>query len=88
MRLSWRRRIRGSLIKTIPARATRLGRARYDTYLRGVRAYSTWVILATHPVSMLAYDDTFLINTIIHEMLHQLSGQRQHQFMKVGKFRR
>jgi len=44
----------------------------YDTYLRGVRAYSTLGYF-NDPVlsSMLAYDDTFLINTIIHEMLHQ-----------------
>ena len=44
----------------------------YDTYLRGVRAYSTLGYF-DDPIlsSMLAYDDTFLINTIIHEMLHQ-----------------
>jgi predicted aminopeptidase len=44
----------------------------YDTYLRGVRAYSTLGYF-NDPIlsSMLAYDDTFLINTIIHEMLHQ-----------------
>src|SRR5712691_4326036 len=44
----------------------------YDTYLRGVRAYSTLGYF-TDPIlsSMLAYDDVFLINTIIHEMLHQ-----------------
>ena len=44
----------------------------YDTYLRGVRAYSTLGYFSD-PIlsSMLAYDDTFLINTIIHEMLHQ-----------------
>jgi predicted aminopeptidase len=44
----------------------------YDTYLRGVRAYSTLGYF-NDPVlsSMLAYDDAFLINTIIHEMLHQ-----------------
>jgi len=44
----------------------------YDTYLRGVRAYSTLGYF-TDPIlsSMLAYDDFFLINTIIHEMLHQ-----------------
>jgi predicted aminopeptidase len=44
----------------------------YDTYLRGVRAYSTLGYF-NDPVlsSMLAYDDTFLISTIIHEMLHQ-----------------
>src|SRR5712691_13546006 len=44
----------------------------YDTYLRGVRAYSTLGYFSD-PIlsSMLAYDDFFLINTIIHEMLHQ-----------------
>ena len=44
----------------------------YDTYLRGVRAYSTLGYF-NDPIlsSMLVYDDTFLINTIIHEMLHQ-----------------
>jgi len=44
----------------------------YDTYLRGVRAYSTLGYF-DDPIlsSMLAYDDVFLINTIIHEMLHQ-----------------
>ena len=44
----------------------------YDTYLRGVRAYSTLGYF-DDPIlsSMLAYDETFLINTIIHEMLHQ-----------------
>jgi predicted aminopeptidase len=44
----------------------------YDTYLRGVRAYSTLGYF-NDPIlsSMLAYDDALLINTIIHEMLHQ-----------------
>ena len=44
----------------------------YDTYLRGIRAYSTLGYF-NDPIlsSMLTYDDTFLINTIIHEMLHQ-----------------
>ena len=44
----------------------------YDTYMRGVRAYSTLGYFAD-PIlsSMLAYDDFTLINTIIHEMLHQ-----------------
>jgi len=44
----------------------------YDTYLRGVRAYSTLGYF-NDPIlsSMLAYEDAFLINTIIHEMLHQ-----------------
>jgi predicted aminopeptidase len=44
----------------------------YDTYLRGVRAYSTLGYF-NDPIlsSMLAYDDAFLMNTIIHEMLHQ-----------------
>jgi predicted aminopeptidase len=44
----------------------------YDTYLRGIRAYSTLGYF-NDPIlsSMLAYDDALLINTIIHEMLHQ-----------------
>lgn len=44
----------------------------YDTYLRGVRAYSTLGHFVD-PIlsSMLTYDDFSLINTIIHEMLHQ-----------------
>lgn len=44
----------------------------YETYLRGVRAYSTLGYF-DDPIlsSMLAYDDVVLINTIIHEMLHQ-----------------
>lgn len=44
----------------------------YDTYLRGVRAYSTLGYF-DDPIlsSMLAYDDAWLINTIIHEMTHQ-----------------
>jgi predicted aminopeptidase len=44
----------------------------YDTYLRGVRAYSTLGYF-DDPIlsSMLAYDDVPLINTIIHEMVHQ-----------------
>jgi predicted aminopeptidase len=44
----------------------------YDTYVRGVRAYSTLGYFVD-PIlsSMLAYDDAVLINTIIHEMLHQ-----------------
>ena len=49
-----------------------LERQGYDTYLRGVRAYSTLGYF-TDPIlsPMLTYDDFFLINTIIHEMLHQ-----------------
>jgi len=44
----------------------------YETYLRGIRAYSTLGYF-DDPIlsSMLAYDDRFLINTIIHEMVHQ-----------------
>lgn len=44
----------------------------YDTYVRGVRAYSTLGYF-TDPIlsPMLAYDTFFLISTIIHEMLHQ-----------------
>lgn len=44
----------------------------YDTYLRGVRAYSTLGYFAD-PIlsSMLSYPDGALIETILHEMLHQ-----------------
>lgn len=44
----------------------------YDTYLRGVRAYSTLGYFHD-PIfsSMLQYTDSALIDTIIHEMLHQ-----------------
>ena len=44
----------------------------YDTYLRGVRAYSTLGYFAD-PIlsSMLTYPDGVLIETILHEMLHQ-----------------
>ena len=44
----------------------------YDTYLRGVRAYSTLGYFAD-PVlsSMLSYPDGALIETVLHEMLHQ-----------------
>lgn len=44
----------------------------YDTYLRGVRAYSTLGYF-DDPIfsSMLGYHDFALINTIIHEMVHQ-----------------
>lgn len=44
----------------------------YDTYLRGVRAYSTLGYLGD-PVlsSMLAYHDFDLIDTLIHELVHQ-----------------
>jgi predicted aminopeptidase len=44
----------------------------YDTYLRGVRAYSTLGYFGD-PIlsSMLAYHDFDLINTIIHELVHQ-----------------
>jgi predicted aminopeptidase len=44
----------------------------YDTYLRGVRAYSTLGYFGD-PVlsSMLAYHDFDLIDTIIHELVHQ-----------------
>jgi predicted aminopeptidase len=44
----------------------------YDTYVRGVRAFSTLGYF-TDPIlsCMLNYDDFALINTIIHELLHQ-----------------
>lgn len=44
----------------------------YDTYLRGIRAYSTLGYFHD-PIfsSMLEYSDFTLINTIIHEMVHQ-----------------
>lgn len=44
----------------------------YDTYLRGVRAYSTLGYFHD-PIfsSMLQYSDFTLMDTIIHEMLHQ-----------------
>lgn len=44
----------------------------YDTYVRGVRAYSTLGYF-TDPIlsSMLGYDDFFLIETIMHELVHQ-----------------
>ncbi len=44
----------------------------YDTYLRGVRAYSTLGYFAD-PIlsSMLSYPDGALIETVLHEMLHQ-----------------
>jgi predicted aminopeptidase len=44
----------------------------YDTYVRGIRAYSTLGYF-TDPIlsSMLGYDDFSLINTIIHELLHR-----------------
>ena len=44
----------------------------YDTYLRGVRAYSTLGYFAD-PIlsSMLSYPDGTLIETVLHEMLHQ-----------------
>jgi predicted aminopeptidase len=44
----------------------------YDTYVRGVRAYSTLGYF-DDPIlsSMLAYHDFVLMSTIIHELLHQ-----------------
>lgn len=49
-----------------------LQRRGYDTYLRGVRAYSTLGYFAD-PIlsSMLSYPDGTLIETVLHEMLHQ-----------------
>jgi predicted aminopeptidase len=44
----------------------------YDTYMRGVRAFSTLGYFDDPILScMLTYDDATLINTIIHELLHQ-----------------
>ena len=44
----------------------------YDTYVRGVRAFSTLGYFNDPILScMLTYDDATLINTIIHELLHQ-----------------
>jgi predicted aminopeptidase len=50
----------------------RLAAQGYDTYVRGVRAFSTLGYF-NDPIlsSMLGYDDASLINTIIHELLHQ-----------------
>ena len=51
----------------------------YDTYLRGVRAYSTLGYFAD-PIlsSMLSYPDSALIETVLHEMLHQTVWIRGH----------
>ena len=51
----------------------------YDTYLRGVRAYSTLGYFAD-PIlsSMLSYPDGALIETVLHEMLHQTVWIRGH----------
>lgn len=51
----------------------------YDTYLRGVRAYSTLGYFAD-PIfsSMLSYSDGALIETVLHEMLHQTVWIRGH----------
>ena len=44
----------------------------YDTYVRGIRAFSTLGYFKDPILScMLTYDDFSLINTIIHELLHQ-----------------
>ena len=46
--------------------------AGYDTYVRGVRAFSTLGYFNDPILScMLTYNDAALINTIIHELLHQ-----------------
>lgn len=52
--------------------AHRLEARGYDTYVRGVRAYSTLGYF-DDPIlsSMLAYPDFALINTIIHELVHR-----------------
>ncbi len=51
----------------------------YDTYLRGVRAYSTLGYFAD-PIlsSMLSYPDGALIETVLHEMLHQTAWIKGH----------
>jgi predicted aminopeptidase len=49
-----------------------LAAAGYDTYVRGVRAFSTLGYFNDPVLScMLTYTDAALINTIIHELLHQ-----------------
>ena len=52
--------------------AQKLKEQGYDTYVRGVRAYSTLGYF-NDPIlsSMLAYPDFALIQTIIHELVHQ-----------------
>lgn len=52
--------------------ARKLDAAGYDTYVRGVRAYSTLGYF-DDPIlsSMLAYSDFSLINTILHELVHR-----------------
>lgn len=52
--------------------ATALKAEGYDTYVRGVRAYST-IGYFDDPIlsSMLAYSDFSLVNTIIHELVHR-----------------
>jgi predicted aminopeptidase len=50
----------------------KLAAAGYDTYVRGVRAFSTLGYFNDPILScLLAYNDSTLINTIIHELLHQ-----------------
>jgi predicted aminopeptidase len=50
----------------------KLAAAGYDTYVRGVRAFSTLGYFNDPILScMLTYTDSTLINTIIHELLHQ-----------------
>lgn len=51
----------------------------YDTYLRGVRAFSTLGHF-DDPIlsSMLAYDDFGLVETIIHELTHQTVWVKGH----------
>ncbi len=52
--------------------ARKLREKDYDTYVRGVRAYSTLGYF-TDPIlsSMLGSSDSFLMQTIIHELVHQ-----------------
>jgi predicted aminopeptidase len=64
---------RGFFRHNLALRAERRLQAQgYDTYVRGVRAYSTLGYF-NDPIlsSMLSYHDFDLIDTIIHEMLHQ-----------------
>ena len=64
---------KGYFSKEAAVRQARTLEARgYDTYVRGVRAYSTLGYF-DDPIlsSMLAYPDFALINTIIHELVHR-----------------
>ncbi|MEE9167852.1 MAG: aminopeptidase [Candidatus Neomarinimicrobiota bacterium] len=53
-------------------REKRLARKGYDTYLRGISAFSTLGYFDDPIVScMLRYDDSDLVETVIHELLHR-----------------